>query len=88
MQNSYRSGKYTIDRFEGELAVLLYRLDETVELLVKREELPEGIEKGSILELEMAAGVIQSIRLLEEETNSIRKENEEILQKLVSRNLF
>ncbi|WP_440949706.1 DUF3006 domain-containing protein [Methanosphaerula subterraneus] len=42
--------KVTVDRFEGEIAVLLVRPEETQQILFPRELLP-GVEEGDILEI-------------------------------------
>lgn len=40
--------KVTVDRFEGEIAVLLVRPEETQQILVPRELLP-GVSEGDFL---------------------------------------
>ena len=42
--------KVTVDRFEGETAVLLVRPEETQQILFPRELLP-NVEQGDILEI-------------------------------------
>ncbi len=42
--------KVTVDRFEGEIAVLLVRPEETQQILFPRELLP-GVREGDLLEL-------------------------------------
>jgi hypothetical protein len=42
--------KVTVDRFEGETAVLLVRPEETQQILFPRELLPD-VEEGDILEI-------------------------------------
>jgi hypothetical protein len=86
MPNSNQSGKYTIDRFEGNLAVLLLRANESIELIVPRTLLPSGIEEGSILQVEVIDGNIKTVVYLKEETEAARKWNDEWLQKLVKKN--
>ena len=86
MLNNYQSGKYTIDRFEGNLAVLLFRPNESIELIAPRILLPEGIEKGSILQVNIENGDIKKIIYLKEETEAVRKRNYELLQELTKKN--
>jgi hypothetical protein len=86
MQNSYQSGKYTIDRFEGNMAVLLFRENESIELLAPRTILPDDIEEGSILQIDLIAGNIKSVVYLKEETAEVRKQNVALLQELVKKN--
>jgi hypothetical protein len=86
MQNSYQSGKYTIDRFEDNMAVLLFRENESIELLAPRAILPDDIEEGSILQIDLVAGNIKSVVYLKEETAAVRKQNVALLQELVKKN--
>lgn len=41
----------TVDRFEGEIAVLIVEPEQTV-VNVSREDLPEGVSQGDVLRLE------------------------------------
>lgn len=78
---------YTIDRFERDLAVLLLRTDETVQVDVPRKLLPGSIEVGSILEAEFADdGQVLSVTLLEEQTNSAKENAQALLSKLANKN--
>jgi hypothetical protein len=86
MQNSYQSGKYTIDRFEDNMAVLLFRENESIELLAPRAIMPDDIEEGSILQIDLVAGNIKSVVYLKEETAAVRKQNVTLLQELVKKN--
>jgi hypothetical protein len=86
MPNSLQSGKYTIDRFEGNLAVLLYRENESKEILAPLPLLPSGIEVGSILQVEIVEGEILSVEYLKTETEAVRKRNVELLQEIVKKN--
>jgi hypothetical protein len=86
MPSSNQSGKYTIDRFEGNLAVLLFRENESIEFEVPRAILPENIEEGSILRIDILDGDIKSVVFLKEETATARKLNNELLQELVKKN--
>jgi hypothetical protein len=86
MPNNFQSGKYTVDRFEGKLAVLLFRENESIELLAPLKILPDSIEEGSILQIDIIAGNIKSVVYLKEETAAIRKQNVELLQELVKKN--
>ena len=76
-------GKYTLDRFEKEIAVLLFRDDETKELLISKESLPLNAEEGDIVFIEFnEEGSVQRIELLEEETEAARQKVEDLLSKL------
>ncbi|CAG9607055.1 DUF3006 domain-containing protein [Pseudoneobacillus rhizosphaerae] len=86
MPNNFQSGKYTVDRFEGKLAVLLLRDNESIEILAPRKILPDGIEEGSILQIDIIDGSIQSVVYLKKETAVVRKRNVELLQELVKKN--
>lgn len=82
VRRSVNSGKYTVDRFEGELAVLLFRENESIEVVEKRSELPQEVREGDILYLEFAAEKLISAKILEEETMEARNRAQELLKKL------
>lgn len=88
MRNSHLSGKYTIDRFEGNLAVLLFRSNERIELIAPRTSLPSQIKEGSIVQVDIEDGDIRSVFYLKEETETVRKRNDELLQELIKKNPF
>ncbi|WP_421381726.1 DUF3006 domain-containing protein [Bacillus salacetis] len=78
--------KYTLDRFEGSLAVLLLRKDESVQLDVSKEKLPEHVKEGDIIELEQSEdGSIVNAVILEDETNEAKKKAENLLKKLLNK---
>lgn len=77
------SSKYTLDRFEGELAVLLYRQDESIEVVKHISELPAGVSKGDILHIEFdKEGNILSAEILKDETKKARSMAEDLMNKL------
>ncbi|KIY23864.1 MULTISPECIES: DUF3006 domain-containing protein [Mesobacillus] len=76
-------GKYTLDRFEKEMAVLLFREDETTEVLIGKESLPSSAEEGDILFVEFNEDdSVQEVKLLEDETEAARQKVEDLLNKL------
>ena len=78
---------YTIDRFEKDLAVLLLRTDETVQVDVPRNQLPDRIEVGSILEVEFTGdGSVLFANVLEDETSTAKNNAQELLNKLANKN--
>ncbi|WP_169908098.1 DUF3006 domain-containing protein [Metabacillus halosaccharovorans] len=78
---------YTIDRFEKDLAVLLLREDETVQVNVLRSELPKGLEIGSLLEAEIdSEGHVLLYRVLDNETAIVRQSVRKLLDKIVRKN--
>lgn len=79
VKKQVKSGKYTIDRFEGQLAVLLWREDESVELLLDKKELPPEAEEGDILELQFSSEQLTSAVILKEETAAARKKAQDLL---------
>lgn len=79
--------KYTIDRFEGELAVLLLREDETKQLDIPRNQLPLGAKEGDILFLKLNHdGTVIKAEVLRGETETARNKAEDLLQKLLNKN--
>ncbi|MBT2661644.1 DUF3006 domain-containing protein [Bacillus sp. ISL-45] len=76
-------GKYTLDRFEKDMAVLLFRDDETKEVLLSKESLPSNAAEGDLLFVKFNEdGSVQHVKLLEEETEAARKKVEDLLNKL------
>ncbi|WP_261131742.1 DUF3006 domain-containing protein [Bacillus sp. Marseille-Q3570] len=73
--------RYTIDRFEGELAILLKKGDESIQKEVPLKYFPEEIAEGDIVEEQPKDGE-QHYRILVDETKRARKKAEELLKKL------
>ena len=65
--------KVTVDRFEGETAVLLVRPEETQQILFPRELLP-GVEEGDILGITVTREI--------HETEEARKRVSSLIEKL------
>lgn len=80
--------KYTIDRFEGDFAVLLDRDNEEKQTLVLKEQLPLNIREGDILNVLWQDNTekIEKVTVLQEETKSAKEKAEELLQKLLDKN--
>lgn len=76
------TGNYTVDRFEGNLAVLLLSENESIEVVKKRSELPEGTSEGDVLHLEFDSDKLISAEILKEETHCARKAAQNLLNKL------
>lgn len=80
--------KYTLDRFEGEKAVLLLREDEMVEKVIKREHLPEEAKEGDILDLLFNEdGELKEVQILEKETIDALQRAQGLLEKLKNKNV-
>ena len=78
-----KSGKYTVDRFEEELVVLLYREDETVEVIKNKSEIPIKANEGDILSIEFDSNEdIVKCEILVDETEKAREVARELLNKL------
>lgn len=79
--------KYTVDRFEGDFAVLLLRENEEKQFDVKKENLPSEVKEGDILDIEYNSdGSIKNVQILKQETNQAKKRAEDLIQKLVNKN--
>lgn len=77
------SGKYTVDRFEGEQAVLLFREDEKIQVLKNKTDLPADTAEGAILYLQFnEKGELLSSKVLEDETMKARQEVKNLLSRL------
>ncbi|ELK47222.1 DUF3006 domain-containing protein [Halobacillus sp. BAB-2008] len=76
-------GKYTVDQFEGDYAVLLFRPDESIVVNVKKQELPPTVKEGDILHVSFnSQNAVTSAVILEDETKSARKTAEDLIKKL------
>ncbi|MCF6410100.1 DUF3006 domain-containing protein [Pseudalkalibacillus salsuginis] len=73
--------RYTIDRFEGELAILLKKGNESIQKEVPMKCFPEEITEGDIVE-EYPKDGAQHYRILVDETEKARSKAEELLKKL------
>jgi hypothetical protein len=71
--------KAVIDRFEGDLAVLI--LDQE-RVNVPRESLPEGCKEGSWLDVEFEDGEVRKAVIEDEETARVRERIGKKLERL------
>lgn len=62
--------KATIDRFEGDIAVLLIRNDESIHIDFPRKLLPEGCREGDILDININRD-IESTEVARERVSSL-----------------
>ncbi|MDD2200992.1 MAG: DUF3006 domain-containing protein [Firmicutes bacterium] len=67
----------TLDRIEGELAVLLVRPDESIQILWPICALPEDVVEGAILDI--------SVQVSEAETAAATERVQSLLDKLLGR---
>ncbi|WP_394141272.1 DUF3006 domain-containing protein [Cytobacillus oceanisediminis] len=75
--------KYTLDRFEGDQAVLLLKNNEAQELIIRRNLLGEDVQEGDILQLEISQdGSITKITPLKQETASMKNKVDSLINKL------
>jgi hypothetical protein len=73
--------KAVIDRFEGNLAVLLVG-DEEKKMEVPRKSLPKGAREGHWLQLEMEGDSIKNVAIDKEETARAKQRIAEKLERL------
>lgn len=79
--------QYTVDRFEGEVAVLLLRPEEEKIIEVPIKNLPSNLKEGDIIEVEFTKNhTVKSVAILKEETSSAKKRAEDLIQKLINKN--
>lgn len=75
--------KYTVDRFEGEFAVLLLSSDESVQKDVPKEQLPDNVQEGDIIEVEFDEnGAVKEATIKREETLNQKEKAKSLLEKL------
>ncbi|KKB34159.1 DUF3006 domain-containing protein [Bacillus thermotolerans] len=76
------SNKYTLDRYEDNVGVLLLKGDESQELLVDRDKLA-GAKEGDIVLIETDGDdEILKVTVLEEETKVTKEKVEGLLKRL------
>lgn len=80
-----RNGIYTIDSIEKGQAKLLWREDESIEELVEIEKLGAHVKEGDLIKIESLPEGLQ-VKLLKEETESIKEKVREIKKQLFNRN--
>lgn len=79
--------KYTVDRFEGEFAVLLLSSDESVQKDVPKEQVPDNVQEGDIVEVSFNEdGTVKEAMIKREETISRKEKAQSLLEKLKSKN--
>ena len=77
---------FTIDRFEKNIAVLLLRDNESFQIDLCLSELPENIEVGTIVELEIDnEGKVLSSNVLSNQTSKARQNAQELLNKIIGK---
>ncbi|MFT4415334.1 DUF3006 domain-containing protein [Fredinandcohnia humi] len=82
-----KSGKYTLDRFEGDIAVLLFREDESFEVEIQRTQLAPKAKEGDILRMEFNKdGILSGVQILQDETDKARKQANDLLERLKRKN--
>jgi hypothetical protein len=77
-----RSVKYTLDRFEGDLAVLLERDNETNEKVIPKNVLG-SVNEGDILTITYHGEMIYEVEVHKEETLKARQAAKDLLEKLI-----
>lgn len=81
-----KSNKYTLDRYEGNIGVLLLKGDESQELFVPKEKLDDAKE-GDILLLETDDdNEIKNVTILLDETDAAREKVQDLLEKMKNKN--
>ncbi|MFB5660458.1 DUF3006 domain-containing protein [Alteribacillus sp. HJP-4] len=75
--------KYTLDRFEGEIAVLLPAGKEAERKTVSRSQLPDGVQEGDVLEVEWGDDCsLKNAVIDKEETEKRKGRAKALLEKL------
>ncbi|MFC7063791.1 DUF3006 domain-containing protein [Halobacillus seohaensis] len=76
--------KYTVDRIEGDIVVLLYRDNEGIKKDASIDLFPKNIKDGDIVE-EVNEGNTISYRILKKETELQREKAKDLINKLKRR---
>jgi len=75
--------KYTVDRFDEGLAILLLKSNENIQLKIPQEQLGSTVNEGDILEIELdEMERIIKFKILEVETKEMKEKVEELINKL------
>lgn len=78
-----KSTKFTLERYDGEFAVLLDKKDESKQELVERSKLESYAKEGDILDVEWNPdGSFKEASVLEIETEQRKSAVEDIINKL------
>jgi len=82
-----KSSKFTLDRYDGEFAVLLEKGNESHQELIDRSKLESYAKEGDILDVEWNSdGTFKEASVLEEETSNRKKDVSNLLEKLKNKN--
>ncbi len=76
-----KSVKYTIDRFEGNIAVLLQRDDESIQKVIPLSLLGD-VNEGDVVTLTFNNGEVVNVNINVEETNQVRQQVKDLLKRL------
>ncbi|SFP72904.1 DUF3006 domain-containing protein [Salibacterium halotolerans] len=75
--------KYTVDRLEGELAILLPAGDESIKKEILTKQLPAGLKEGDVIEVECNGdGIVREAVVNYQETKYRKQKAQSTLQKL------
>ncbi|MDW0111129.1 DUF3006 domain-containing protein [Sporosarcina aquimarina] len=79
---------YTIDRFEGEYAVLLVRDNEKEQVLVLKKQIPFEACEGDILQISFVGNgkEVGEVIMMNDKTKSVKEKTEALIQKLLDKN--
>ncbi|TXC81572.1 DUF3006 domain-containing protein [Metabacillus litoralis] len=74
---------YTVDRFEKDIVVLLYREDESIKIELSKNDINISVSEGDILNITFEGSNLINIEFLIQETKEAREEAEELLKKIL-----
>ncbi|GKW45866.1 MULTISPECIES: DUF3006 domain-containing protein [Planococcus] len=78
-----KSNRYTIDRFDGDFAVLLSKEDETQQKLIERSKVENYANEGDIIDVQWNSdGSFKKASVLKLETERRKLEVENLIEKL------
>ncbi|MGO4886448.1 DUF3006 domain-containing protein [Anaerobacillus sp. MEB173] len=79
---------YTLDRIEGHMAILLLRSDESIQKDIHIDHLPAGTKEGDLFDVtfEEDGTTVKTITQSKEETNQVKKEADQLMQKILAKN--
>ncbi|GAE92438.1 hypothetical protein JCM21714_1440 [Gracilibacillus boraciitolerans JCM 21714] len=79
--------KFIVDSIENELVTLLSKENEMEQVVVARSDFQENITDGDVIEATINEKCkVDSYKILDDETTTLKKKNEELLKKILNKN--
>jgi hypothetical protein len=78
--------KFTVDFVEGSVVTLLEKGNECNKVIFRDQKLSESVQDGNIVAVILNEdGTIKSFEIMQEEAYQVKKENEDLLKKILKK---